>query len=272
MPNSETIPSGSAITEAMISLYLALNPSSNRSAAIAALHNIETGVTVPTSAQRTNPVYSALISSYDQNVAGLGEGGRIISPADENDVNVAGPSGTGKWTPLGALLATIGTIAAMVITSLTVTTLTATNQVSTNSTSTNAYVQSFVSPSVASLATIQMASGTSTACSVLNTDATGTRVILNTWLVQSTGTSIGDVFYTVGTSTGAATTSTSPFIQTVLSRVASGRNLITTTSTQTGTSTWSPLFPVLAPWHAGEYVTAVSVTTVNAGTCFVQYK
>lgn len=264
MPNSETIPSGSYITEAMITNYIALNPTATRSAAIAALHNIETGVTAPTATQRGNGVLSPLISAYDSNVAAQGEGGRIISPASENDVQIAGPSSTGKWTPLGTLLATIGTIAAMVVTTLTVTTLTATNQSSTNSTSTTAYVQNFESPTVPHILTLSFTNATNTPAAILNSDATGTRTVLAIWLEQSTSTSGGTVAYLVGTSTTMFGTSTSPFINASLARVATGNELITTTST---------VMTAYGPWYPTEAITVKSaVTSVHSGVLNILWR
>lgn len=120
----------------MISLYLAQNPSANRSTAIAALYGIETGTIAPTSSQRQNPVYSPLISAYDQSSGAFGDGGRIVAPSSENDVMVAGPTGSGKWMSLVALIAAVGTIATLVVGTLNVTNLTATNGVITNATTT----------------------------------------------------------------------------------------------------------------------------------------
>lgn len=272
MPNSDTIPSGSPITEEMITLYIALY-GGTRSGAIGALNLIATGAVAPTATQRTNQAFSAVISAYDQSVRGMGEGGRITSPTTENDVSIAGPAGTGKWTPLGALLATIGTIAAIVVTSLTVTSMTATNSTITNLTATNATTTNATttllaattvnSPSLPSLATVQMTNGTTTACSLQNTDATGTRVISDVWLTMATGASAGAVTFVAGTSSGAWTTSTSPLIGAVLTRAATGPERITTTAT---------VMTAYAPWAAQDWFTFMSVTTVNAGTCYIEYK
>lgn len=95
MPNSDTIPSGSVITEEMITAYIAIY-GGLRNAAISAMHNIEIGTTAPSTAQRGNPMFSSLVSSYDANAAAFGEGGEINAPTTSNDVMIAGPTGTGR--------------------------------------------------------------------------------------------------------------------------------------------------------------------------------
>lgn len=272
MPNSEQIPAGSYITEAMIANYIALNPSATRSAAIAALHNIETGVTAPTAAQRVNTVLSPLISAYDQSVGAFGEGGRIISPTSENDVTIAGPAGTGKWIALSTLLGLV-TIAAIAVTNLVVQNLTATNASITNSTSTNAYVQTFESPTVPKMLTVPFTSATHTPAAISYPFATGTSVILAAWIEQPTSTSGGAVSYVVGTSTNAFTTSTSPFINMTLVRAATGPELTTVTSTMNSTSTFNPLNPQYYPWSASDPITVKSnATTVHSGTINILYR
>lgn len=257
MPNSSTIPTGSQITEAMISNYQALNPSASRSAAIAALHAIETGVAAPTAAQRGNRLLEPLISSYDQSVIALGEGPRVTTPAASTDVVTAGPSGTGLFQTLSTVLASV------VLSLITAASLTITG---------TANIAQVASPTVQSIQCAPFTDSTTTPAALTMTDTTGTRVIFDTWIVQSTGTSIGNVSYTVGTSTDAYTTSTSPFVQTTLARAASGREAFTTTSTHTTTSTRNPLFPVHGSWIPGETITVKSSTSVNAGTVCVEYK
>jgi hypothetical protein len=272
MPNSEQIPSGSAITEAMISLYMAQVANSTRSSAIAALRAIETGTTAPSTAQRGNPVYSPLISAYDQSVGAFGEGGRIISPTSENDVTIAGPAGTGKWISLSSLLGLV-TIAAIAVTNLVTQNLTATNATITNATTTREYVTNFESPTVPKILTVAFTNATHTPVAIAFPDATGTRLILAAWIEQPTSTSGGAVSYVAGTSTNSFTTSTSPFIAMTLVRAATGPELTTVTSTMNSTSTFNPLNPQYYPWSAPDTIVVKSnATTVHSGTLNLLYR
>lgn len=112
---------------------------------------------------------------------------------------------------------------------------------------------------------ITMTSATNTPCAIQNTSGV-TRTVLATGLLYTGGSNAGSVGQlAVGTSTGPTVTSTSPFINTILTKVASV-DVITTTSTQEGTG------GVYAPWKTTEWlVFNTGGTSTQSGTCRVLY-
>lgn len=118
-----------------------------------------------------------------------------------------------------------------------------------------------ITGNVPNTSVVTMTSGTTTPCATQNTSG-NTLTLVAIGVLETATPGGGTVGLSVGTSTTAFVTSTSPLVSNSTFSNSSSLNIISTTSS---------LQTTYAPWQNNEWLVWKTTTSTNAGTCRVLY-